>query len=175
MKLFKCLSVLFLLTLFTFSANAQSAWSGFFSPITKVLSVEHPKIFYSESAKSGQILTATAPGDSMVWKFRPSLQLTGVCYQLNTPYPLAASLSSAGVGIEYGKFTSVNGIPYCNYSFNANLLTKITYNSQTTTGFGAAITANVFNNEIGIGAGYLGTTGFQNGHMVLITTFSYSF
>jgi hypothetical protein len=130
-------------------------WKGFFKPVSTVL----PKT-YSAS------LSATAATSE--WLFRPSVTVTAYAIQFG-PQAQSQSLSSVGTGISYGNFSQVNGQAYCNYSFNALLLTRINIGGQTSTTFGAALTGDVFNKIIGLGIGYI------NNKAMLLTTLSYSF
>ena len=103
------------------------------------------------------------------------MTLTALAFDLNTNKPLAQSLQSIGTGISYGKFETIDNTPYCDYSFNAALLTKVNINGDNSPGFGGSLTVDVFNKTVGLGVGYLGQNGFANGHVLLLTSISYSF
>jgi hypothetical protein len=149
------------------AANAQSPWSGFLKPIKENQVLKNKMYSLTESSDDTNSLT------SGTWLFRPSLSLTAVLVDLKTKD--VETLNSVGTGISYGNFTTTDGTAYCNYSFNASILTQVTISGTTTANFGGAISADVFNKTIGLLIGYLGTSGFADGHIVIGTSFSYSF
>ena len=165
---YKKASVVLILISLSVFANAQSPWSGFLKPVNEnpILKSQNLKASLYSEADS----TSTTSGS---WLFRPSLSLTAVLVDLKTKD--ISSMTSVGTGISYGNFTTTNGTAYCNYSFNASLLTKVDISGTTTANFGAAISGDIFNKTIGLLVGYLGTSGFANGHIVIGTSFSYSF
>jgi hypothetical protein len=150
--------------------NAQTGnpWKGFLKPVALNENFKVSKLKVDSTATT--VTTATT---STTFLFRPSVAVTGVLFDLKTKE--TQTLTGAGIGISYGSYTVTNGVSYCNYSFNASLLTQVKINSTTTANFGAAASIDVFNKVVGLLVGYLGTSGFANGHMVVGTTFSYSF
>lgn len=149
--------------------NAQSSpWSGFLKPVSENSHLKLSK--YSLTATDSTYISTTTG----TWLFRPSLSLTAVLVDLKTKE--IETLTSVGTGLSYGNYTtSSSGTAYCSYSFNASLLTQVSISGTTTANFGGAISADVFNKTIGLLIGYLGTSGFADGHIVIGTSFSYSF
>jgi hypothetical protein len=147
------------------NAQTGSAWNGFFKPVAQNENFKVLKLSVDS--------TITSTSKTSAFLFRPSVTVTGVLFDLKTKE--TQTLTGAGVGVSYGSYTVTNGTSYCNYSFNASLLTQIKINDETTANFGAAVSVDVFNKVVGLLVGYLGTNGFANGHMVVGTTFSYSF
>jgi chromate transport protein ChrA len=149
------------------NVNAQSPFDGFFNPIAQNENFKVKKLQLDSTT------TLTTPVASTSFLFRPSVAVTGVLFDLKTKE--TQTLTGAGFGISYGSYTVTNGVSYCNYSFNASLLTAIKINDETTANFGVAASVDVFNKVVGLLVGYLGTSGFADGHIVAGTTFSYSF
>jgi hypothetical protein len=147
------------------NAQTSSPWKGFFKPVAQ------NENFKTLKADATGTITSTTKTEAFL--FRPSVTVTGVLFDLKTKE--TQTLTGAGVGLSYGNYTVTNGSSYCNYSFNASLLTSVKINDETTANFGAAGSIDVFNKVVGLLVGYLGTNGFANGHMVIGTTFSYSF
>ncbi len=147
------------------TAQTGNSWKGFFKPVAQNENFKVLKLSVDSTVTSTSKINA--------FLFRPSVTVTGVLFDLKTKE--TQTLTGAGVGVSYGSYTVTNGSSYCNYSFNASLLTQIKINEETTANFGAAVSVDVFNKVVGLLVGYLGTNGFANGHMVVGTTFSYSF
>lgn len=159
------IAVVFGCSVIGLNAQTGNPWKGFFK------SVAQNENFKTLKADVTGTVTSSTKTDAFL--FRPSVTITGVLFDLKTKE--TQTLTGAGVGISYGSYTVTNGSSYCNYSFNASLLTSVKINDETTANFGAAASIDVFNKVVGLLVGYLGTSGFANGHMVVGTTFSYSF
>ena len=122
-------------------------WSGFFTPVQKVF----PNV---EKAKLSNF-RATSTSDSIVWLFRPVMNLTALAVSFNNGTAVTQPLSAVGTGVSYAKFIPVNGQPYAQYSINALLLTNVNLSGSQLSGLGGAVTFGVFNNFISAGVGYL--------------------
>ena len=161
-------SILILLSIVLLSVGAVSAqsinpWFGFGKPIDTRLN----EIVLSRFKGA---LKATLK-DSTVKLISADIQLTAVAYTLNT-HPVASTLSSTGLGISYGDYDLSTG--YCNYSINADLLTKVDLSSTSTPGFGATISVGLLNKLVRVGVAYIGNTGFANGDFYVLTGVSIS-
>jgi hypothetical protein len=152
----KLLIPLFLL--FAVGLNAQvKPMKGFFTPVNQVV------------RQDMKLLKAVNPDAKMLWLFRPSFSMTAVAFQFGGDKPLSKSLSSAGFGVSFGKFSTVSNEAYCYFSLNAAMLTQVNLSGSTSTSLGGSLTADVFNKFLGLGVGYL------DKHFMLLTTISYSF
>lgn len=138
------------------SASAQSPWSGFFKPV-KLDQIN------TISLKSTDELSTYA------WLFRPSATLTAVAIDFSSGSVKSQSLSSVGLGVSYGKFSTVEDKAYCTYSFNALLLTSVKIGDEQSAALGGAVTVDAFNKLVGFGVGYIDKS------LMMLTTISYSF
>jgi len=149
----KLLIIPLLLLLIT-TANAQSPFKGFFQPVTIETVVEQ----------------ADAKGvfENMTWLFRPSVALTAIAIDVSEKPVINNALSSAGLGLSFGKFSIIDDEAYCTFSVNASLLTSIKVNDIVSTKIGGALTVDVFNKFLGFGCAYI------DNKFLLLTTISYS-
>jgi hypothetical protein len=99
--------------------------------------------------------------------FRPAFVLTAFAIDFSEKPAALTSLTSAGLGISYGKFSTDDA--YCYYSVNALLLTEYKFGGTESVKVGAAITVDAYNKLIGAGVGYI------NGHVMPLITLSHSF
>lgn len=163
---------LLLILVLIFSAimlNAQvstiNPWYKFGKPINeRINDITLAKVNKTE-------LKATLPVDSVVKLFSADVQLDAVAYSLNAK-PQASTLSSAGLGISWGAYTV--GTAYCNYSVNADLLTKVSLNSTSVPGFGISLSIGILNKLVRVGVAYLGNNGFANGNIYALAGVSVS-
>jgi hypothetical protein len=156
-RLKKTLTIIALL-LIVGTASAQSRWSGFFEPVKK----ERLNTIQLKSSKDGIFETGA-------WLFRPSATLTAVAIDFSSGSVTSQSLSSVGLGVSYGKFSTVEEKAYCTYSFNALLLTSVKIGDEQSTSLGGAVTIDAFNKLVGFGVGYIDKS------FMMLTTISYSF
>jgi len=138
--------------------SAQSKWDGFFKPVDVVL-----------DSKATFKATDEPVIDKGIWLFRPSVALTAVAFDFSGKDPVSVSLNTLGFGASYGKYSEVNEVAYCTYSFNAFLLTSVEIGGAQTTKLGGEVTVDVFNKIMGLGIGYI------DKKAMLLTTISYSF
>lgn len=99
----KKLIVLFFMLALAVTINAQSSFEGFFKP-SKAISFEGK---YSMGAMT------VMPGK---WLFRPQVAVTAV--QVNLKTLETSTFNSAGLGIGYNHFASIQGEPFNDYGFN---------------------------------------------------------
>lgn len=156
-KLILLLSIV-TITSFVYSQEKPGAFKGFFKPVDAVINKQNIFMYSFDENVS-----------ESVWLFRPSVTLTAVAIDLSSKPAVSKSLSSAGFGISYGKFTTINNEAWCNYSVNALMLTGLKLGDVQQTDFGAALTIDIFNKLIGCGVGYI------DKKVILLTTISYSF
>jgi hypothetical protein len=147
------------LLLMAVSLNAQS-FKRFFGSIDQVVAAQQEVMARAKD---------TQADIEKVFLPRLSLSVTGFGLSFGGGKPTTQSFNSAGLGISYGEYTTVNGEAYCNYSFNIALLLAVEITGSTDVHAGVIGTVDVFNKFVGIGIGYL------NKHPMLITSFSYSF
>jgi hypothetical protein len=156
-------SVMLLLLCINITSSAQGSFHNFWK------STKHCIVLDPSAAKLN-ILTDTTIDYISKWSFKPAATLTAVAIDVSDiKNSLSQSLSSIGLGLRYGNYETVDNTAYCNYSFNALLLTSIKIGETTSTKLGGAITVDVFNNLLGGGIGYI------NNKLLLLTTISYSF
>jgi hypothetical protein len=143
--------------------TAQKPFEGFFKPITKknVTYVAHSDI---RSLIGGEDYRDIDEIRKFI--FRPAATITAVAIDFEGN---SQSFSSFGFGVSYGKFSVVDDTPYCNYSFNALVLTGMELGGEQKTSIGGALTVDVFNKIIGAGFGYI------DNKVMFLTTLSYSF
>ena len=145
------LGLLFLAFALT-TIEAQSPWKEFFKP------VKERQIFQTQKAIFG--------GSTGTWAFAPDVSIEGVGIDLKTKE--IEALSGVGLGVSYGNYTTQSdGTVYCNYSINADFLSKVNIGGQTTAGLGGVIAVDVFNKFLGAFVGYRGENGFANGHILI--------
>jgi hypothetical protein len=150
------LSLIVMMVFITIGLNAQKPFEGFFKPIQKE---DINIVNLREYRDLGEFNTYS-------WIFRPAATVTAVAIDFEGN---SHSFSSFGIGLSYGKFTVVDDKPYCNYSFNALLLTGAEIGGEQKTSLGGALTVDVFNKIIGGGIAYI------DKKAMLLTTLSYSF
>ena len=151
----KKLLLIILTTLLPVIIYGQS-FRGFFQPADKAIELN-------------EIRSVGAAPSSRTVMFRPNVFITAEAVRFGGGEPQMVAFKSSGMGISCGWFSDVDGKAYCNYSVNASLLTSVILGGETSTEWGAAVTADVFNKLIGVGVGYLDC------HPLLLLTVSYSF
>jgi hypothetical protein len=149
-KLIFLLSLVFVIT----TINAQS-FKDFLKPAK-----ENPAF---------KTYSVTLDGSSISpWLFRPYIAMNA--YQVNLGgAPVNQSFSSVGAGLRYGKFIQTETGVYCQYSFNAMLMTSVKIGGVNSATMGFGLTGDVFNGLIGAGVAYVG-----NKFMIIVPV-SYSF
>ena len=143
--------IITLLCLLAIAGFSQSPFHGFFKPKT-ALTVHY--------------LKADNQASTSIWLFRPELSMTALAIQLGGSEPVVQSFNSIGSGISYANIDNSTG--YCNYSFNAMLITKVNIGNISAVNFGGALTFDVYNKFISLGISYV------SGHTYLISQISYS-
>lgn len=135
-------------------SNAQSLFQGFFKSD-------------EVAVKEQMIKNRDLAGEFAKLPFivRPAVfgTLTGV--QFGGGKPEVKAFDIFGLGVSLTKYSTVNEKVWCDYSFNATVITTV----NGTFKVGGAVTVDAFNKVIGIGVGYI------DNHPMLLTTFSYSF
>ena len=161
----KILTIIALL-LFAITLSAQTTknhWYGFGQSIKRVMEEQQEELAKELFANPKFALPTT----NMEFLFRPSLTLTAFAIDFSNKPASLASLTSAGLGISYGKFSTDDG--YCYYSVNALLLTEYKIGGNEGVKLGAAITVDAYNKLIGAGVGYI------DSHIMPLITLSHSF
>ena len=161
----KILTVIALL-MFAITLSAQSTqnhWYGFGTGIKRVMEEQREelaKALFANPKIDIEISTTQL-------LFRPSISLTAFAIDFSNKPAALTSLTSAGLGISYGKFSTIDA--YCYYSVNVLLLTEYKFGGTESVKVGAAITVDAYNKLIGAGVGYI------NGHVMPLITLSHSF
>lgn len=119
------------------SASAQSKWDGFFKPVTM------EKVAGIKSAGQSQ------------WLFRPAIELSALqfTYDKTEKEWLSSSIQSAGVGIGYQHYITVNDKAYNDFGFNALLLFDLVPAETSATAISGALTVSALS-FVNVGAGY---------------------
>ena len=135
-------------------SNAQSLFQGFFKSDEVVVKEQMIK----NRALAGEFA-------KLPFVVRPAIfgTLTGV--QFGGGKPEVKAFDIFGAGVSLAKYSTVNEKVWCDYSFNATVITTVNGNFK----IGGAVTVDAFNKVIGIGVGYI------DNHPMLLTIFSYSF
>ncbi len=122
-------------------ASAQGPFNGFFKPTDENIKVAASR--------------ADVPLKSVqdVWLMRPYVYITAQAYNIKDK--TTGSLIAQGLGISYGKYSTVNEKAWCNLSVNASLLTQVQIGDVVDMKFGGAISVGLFDNLLSIGAGYV--------------------
>lgn len=158
----KLITIVALLT-FAITINAQNPWHGFGKGIKHVMLEQQEQL-----AKELRINpNAVVPTSNTQLLFRPAITLTAFAIDFSQKPANIASFTSAGIGLSYGKFSTIDA--YCYYSINALLLTDYKIGGTEGVKVGAAITVDAYNKLIGAGVGYI------NNHIMPLITLSYSF
>ena len=160
----KILTVIALL-MFAITLSAQttkSHWYGFGMGIKHIME-EQQEQFTKELRVNSH---AVAPSITQ-FLFRPAFTLTAFAIDFSEKPANLTSLTSAGFGISFGKFSTEDA--YCYYSVNALLLTEYKIGGTESVKIGAAITVDAYNKLIGAGVGYI------NNHIMPLITISHSF
>jgi hypothetical protein len=162
----KKILILIALLMFVITLNAQtiqSPWYGFGKSVKYVIQDKKENL-----AKESLINPNTViPTTNTELLFRPAFTLTALAIDLSQKPANFASFTSAGFGLSYGKFSTVDA--YCYYSVNALMLTAYKIGGVEEMNVGAAITVDAYNKLIGAGVGYI------NNHIMPLITISYSF
>jgi predicted small secreted protein len=161
----KILTIIALL-MFAITLSAQSTkshWYGFGNSIKRVMEKQQEELAEALFANPNFALPTT----NMQFLFRPTITLTAFAIDFSNKPAALTSLTSAGLGISYGKFSTIDA--YCYYSVNALLLTEYKFGGTESVKVGAAITVDAYNKLIGAGVGYI------NGHVMPLITLSHSF
>lgn len=134
-------------------SNAQNPFQGFFKTDNIVVK--------EQMIKNRSLIDLT----KLPFIVRPAVfgTLTGV--QFGGGKPEVKAFDIFGAGLSLAKYSTVDEKVWCDYSFNATVITTVNGNFKV----GGAITVDAFNKVIGIGVGYI------DNHPMLLTTFSYSF
>ena len=143
--------------------NIQSPWYGFGKSVKYVIQDKKENLTKESLANPKTVLPTT----STQLLFRPAFTLTALAIDFSQKPANFASLTSAGFGFSYGKFSIIDA--YCYYSVNALLLTEYKIGGVESMKVGAAITIDAYNKFIGAGVGYV------NNHIMPLITISYSF
>ena len=149
--------------MFAITINAQNPWHGFGTGIKHVMEEQQEQLAKELRANPKFALPTT----NMQFLFRPTITLTAFAIDFSNKPASLASLTSAGLGISYGKFSTDDG--YCYYSVNALLLTEYKIGGNEGVKLGAAITVDAYNKLIGAGVGYI------DSHIMPLITLSHSF
>jgi hypothetical protein len=159
----KLITVIALL-MFAITINAQqSHWNGFGKSIKHVMREQQEE--FESQLRLGSTM-AVAPTKTQLL-FRPSISLTAFAIDFSDKPVALTSLTSAGFGLSYGKYSSTDG--YCYYSVNAQVLTSYKIGETQNVKVGAAITVDFYNKLAGAGVGYI------NNHIMPLITISHSF
>ena len=142
----KKLIVLLMLVLMSFVASAQtSSFKGFFKPLPKDLFHNTETYFkgVTDTLKSG------------VWLFRFDVTITAIQLKYNKELEtwISSPLNSAGPGIGYKHFISVDGKPYNDFGVNAIALLGYNWNRLDEASISLIGTVNFLNN-VNVGGGY---------------------
>jgi hypothetical protein len=121
--------------------NAQNKFSGFFRPIDEV--VQNKTIERGGEITNHELI------------FRPAVVINAYALNLSEKSPVSTSFQSAGLGLSYGDYSTVNDKAYCNYSVNALIMTGITIGDNTKANIGFGLTFDVFDKFIGVGAAFI--------------------
>lgn len=161
----KKILIIIALLIFAITLNAQksSPWHGFGKSIHSVMQEQQEKLATSLRVNPNTVVPIT----KTQLLFRPSFTLTALAVDFSQKTAAFTSLTSAGFGISYGKFSTTDG--YCYYSFNALVLTSYKIGDAESVKMGGAITFDAYNKLFGAGVGYL------NGHIIPLLTISHSF
>jgi hypothetical protein len=155
-----------MLLIFAVTLNAQStqsSWHGFGKGIKQVMEEQREQLAKELFANPNFVIPTT----NMQFLFRPAITLTAFAVDFSNKPANLTSLTSAGFGLSYGKFSIENA--YCYYSVNALLLTEYKIGGTESVKLGAAITVDAYNKLIGVGVGYI------NNHFMPLVTISHSF
>jgi hypothetical protein len=156
--------VVLLMFAITLSAQStQSPWYGFGNSIKRVMQKQQEELAEALFANPN----FAVPTTNMQFLFRPVITLTAFAIDFSNKPANLTSLTSAGLGLSYGKFSTEDA--YCYYSVNALLLTEYKIGGAEGVKIGAAITFDAYNKLIGAGVGYI------NGHIMPLITLSHSF
>lgn len=159
----KKLITIIALLMFAITINAQqSHWNGFGKSIRHVMQEQQ-----EEFARALRVNPNTVVPSKTQLLFRPSISLTAFAVDFSGKSAALTSLTSAGFGLSYGKFSTIDG--YCYYSVNAQVLTSYKIGETQSVNVGAAITVDAYNKMIGAGVGYI------NNHFMPLITISHSF
>jgi predicted small secreted protein len=158
----KILTIIALL-MFAITLSAQSSWYGFGRGIKKVMQDQKEQL--AKELRANPNITLSLSTTQLL--FRPVITLTAFAIDFSNKPATLASLTSAGFGLSYGKFSTEDA--YCYYSVNALLLTEYKIGGTEGVKIGAAITVDAYNKLIGAGVGYI------NNHIMPLITISHSF
>jgi|ERR1035437_2658654 predicted small secreted protein len=149
--------------MFAITINAQNPWHGFGKGIKHIMREQQEQLAEALFANPN----AVVPTTNIQLLFRPAITLTAFAIDFSQKPANLSSFTSAGFGLSYGKFSTIDA--YCYYSVNALLLTDYKIGGTEGIKVGAAITVDAYNKLIGAGVGYI------NGHVMPLITLSYSF
>jgi len=139
MKIKYLLSIL-IFALCTTLMNAQNPFKGFFEP--------------KNQAVSQALSVPLTLNTTNTWLFRPAASLTAIDVTIKNGVAVTQPFGAAGVGLEYGEYTTVNGSAYCLVAVDALLITNYSLNNTSFTGLGGALTIKAFN-LASLGIGYV--------------------
>jgi hypothetical protein len=122
-------------------ASAQSPFTGFFQS--------------TDNNVKSVALRQDVPVEAVsnVWLMRPYVNITAQAYDVKDK--TTGSFLAQGMGLSYGKYSTVNGKAWCNLSVNGSLLTQVQLGDIVQAQFGGALSVGLFDNLLCLGAGYV--------------------
>lgn len=143
----KSLLLLFFIFL-SMIASAQSPFKGFFKPLPKDL-------FKNNAYNSTYFKGVTDSLKTGIWIFRFDATITAIQLKYNKELKtwVSSPLNSAGPGIGYKHYISVDGKPYNDFGINALALLGYNWSKIDEAAISIVGTVNFLNN-INIGGGY---------------------